>query len=120
MPMDERNFSMSNHDEDEGADYGVLEPLNNHFVRKGDRRLSFARQAKMLTLFGAPRSQLEDFFSVETHTLQRWPVEHSEFKAALEVEPVDMSLEDFAICHWFKDYWLEWKRKQGVPDALDG
>ena len=111
--MDGRNFSMSNHDEDEGADYGVLKPLNNrpapeHFVRKGDRpyRLSFARQAKILTLFGAPRSQLEDLFGVDTHTLQRWALEHSEFKAALEVEPVDMSLEDMPCVTWFKDYWL--------------
>ena len=109
--MDGRNFSMSNHDEDEGADYGVLEPLNNrpapgYVVRKGDRPYcsSFARQAMMLTLVGAPRSQLEDLFGVHTHTLQRWALEHSEFKAALAVEPVDMNLEDIALCHWFKDY----------------
>ena len=58
----------------------------------------------MLTLLGAPRSQLEDLFGVHTHTLQRWALEHSEFKAALAVEPVDMNLEDIALCHWFKDY----------------
>ena len=111
--MDGRNFSMSNHDEDEGADYGVLEPLNNrparrYFVRKGDRpyRWLFARRANRLTLLGAPRSQLEDWFGVHTHTLQRWALEHSEFKAALEVKPIHMSLEDYAMCNWFKDYWL--------------
>ena len=35
--MDGRNFSMSNHDEDEGADYGVLEPLNNRPARRARR-----------------------------------------------------------------------------------
>ena len=37
--MDGRNFSMSNHDEDEGADYGVLEPLN----KRPETGTSFAR-----------------------------------------------------------------------------
>jgi hypothetical protein len=104
-----------NLDEGEESACGRVQdpPLNGrrppgYFVRKGDRPYcsTFARQAEMLTLFGATSMVLEDHFGVDAQTLQRWALEHQNFGKALEVKSIDMTLGDYALVHWFKDYWL--------------
>jgi hypothetical protein len=60
----------------------------------------------MLTLFGATQQVLMDWFAVEAQTLEQWAAEHPDFRKALEVQSVEMTVDDFGLCNWFKDYWL--------------
>ena len=83
-------------------------PAPQYFVRKCSRpyQSAFARQAERLTIFGATRAVLEDWFAVDALTIERWALEHPEFRSALEVKPIGVTLEDCGLFNWLKDYWL--------------
>ena len=83
-------------------------PAPQYFVRKCSRpyQSAFARQAEKLTIFGATRAALEDWFAIDALTIERWALEHPEFRSALEVKPIGVTLEDCGLFHWLKGYWL--------------
>jgi hypothetical protein len=83
-------------------------PAPQYFVRKCSRpyQPAFARQAERLTLFGATRAVLEDWFAVDAATIERWALEHPEFSNALKVKPIGVTREDCGLFFWLKDYWL--------------
>jgi hypothetical protein len=57
-------------------------------------------------LRGSTRAVIEDWFAVDALTIERWALEHPEFRSALEVKPIGVTLEDCGLFNWLKDYWL--------------
>jgi hypothetical protein len=101
-----------NHDNDEEprvVDFPLnTRPARKRCVHKCSRpyRVRFAREAEMLTMFGAAQTVLEDWFAVDAPTLEQWASEHLEFRKALEAESLNVTLGDCGLLNWFKDYCL--------------
>ena len=49
---------------------------------------------------------LEAWFAVDALTIERWSLEHPDFRSALEVKPIGVTLEDCGLFNWLKDYWV--------------
>src|SRR5262245_52220372 len=73
----------------------------NHYVQKSSRSYEpkFARWTHKFRIIGATRSELEDFFAVDTLTMEAWAREHPEFAQALDTQPaaLNVSGEDYGL-----------------------
>ena len=80
-----------------------FKPQNYH-VQKSSHPYEpkFARWTEKFRLVGAEWAELEDFFAVDTLTMEAWAREHLEFAQALDTQPtaLGVSSEDIGLFNW--------------------